>query len=85
MGKKDKEIIQLKGQLKMLEDNQESIDKLKADKKTLQEKIKKIEKDLENSEIKNAQLETELTGISDSLSGRLAKGENIKLSEAESH
>lgn len=46
LAKKDKDIIQLKGQIKLLEDNQESIDKLKADKKSLQEKIKKIEKDL---------------------------------------
>jgi hypothetical protein len=38
----------------VLEDNQESIDKLKNDKKALQDKLKKTEKDLENSEIKNA-------------------------------
>ena len=80
LNKKDKEIIQLKGQIKLLEDNQESIDKLKTDKKALLDKIRKLEKDLENSEIKNAQLSTELSGISDSLSGRLSRGEKIKLS-----
>lgn len=75
----------MKGQIKLLEDNQESIDKLKTDKKSLLDKIRKLEKDLENSEIKNAQLSTELSGISDSLSGRLSRGEKIKLSEVESH
>ena len=53
---------------------------MKTDKKALLDKIRKLEKDLENSEIKNAQLSTELSGISDSLSGRLSRGEKIKLS-----
>lgn len=42
LNKKDKEIIQLKGQIKLLEDNQESIDKLKTDKKALLDKIRKL-------------------------------------------
>lgn len=46
LNKKDKEIIQLKGQIKLLQDNQESIDKLKTDKKSLLDKIRKLEKDL---------------------------------------
>lgn len=41
---KDKEIIELKAQIKSLESNQDGLDKLKQDKKILQEKLKKTEK-----------------------------------------
>ena len=84
INKKDKEIIQLKGQIKLLEDNLQSIDKFKADKKSMQQKIRKLEKELENAELKNAHLSAEISGYSDSLSGRLNRGEKIKLSQVES-
>jgi hypothetical protein len=42
INKKDKEIIEMKAQMKTMEENQESIDKLKSDKKALQDKIKKL-------------------------------------------
>lgn len=44
LNKKDKDIIELKAQIKTLEENQDSIDKLKQDKRQLQDKLKKTEK-----------------------------------------
>lgn len=46
LNKKDKDIIELKAQIKTLEENQDSIDKLKQDKRQLQDKLKKTEKDV---------------------------------------
>ena len=54
--KKDKDVIELRGKVKVLEENQEEIHKLKLDKKNIADKNKKLEKEKENVEAKNEQL-----------------------------
>jgi hypothetical protein len=44
ISKKDKEIIELRAQIRIGEENQDSIDKVKQEKKTLQDKVKKLER-----------------------------------------
>lgn len=72
-------MIELKGKIKVLEESQEEIDKLRQDKKIVQEKNKKLEKEKENFEAKNELLAKELAGLNLSLAGRLAKGDKITL------
>ena len=43
--KKDKDVIELRGKVKVLEENQDEIHKLKLDKKNIADKNKKLEKE----------------------------------------
>ncbi len=78
---KDKEIIELKAQIKSLESNQDGLEKLKQDKKVLQEKLKKAEKEAESLEIKNTQLSSELSSHSASVGAKLQRNEPLSPAE----
>ena len=51
--KKDKQIIQLKGRVKLLEDSSQQLAKLKQEKKTVVDKNKKLQKQKQNLQAKN--------------------------------
>ena len=84
INKKDKEIIQLKISLKQSEDLSEEIAELKAERTKLQDKTKKLQKELKASEEKNKNLQSQLEEANSGIAQRVKGGQELEPSEISS-